>query len=323
MNNNVTDIITEKNSARKLSAVLLSVFVVIFSALTFVSMRFAIVFALAPLFIGAVACLSCVFYFYRNPLAVALPFLPFAVNLSAPVSTLGCGWLILICSLVIFLCMRGKLETFPTLICGATVYALAAGAAFIAFIVYVFGTVENAVAVFGELYNVIISATFAELGAEMVAMYIQMYDQIVMSLPAVFVAFGLLAMWLTKCFIGFIAQTVTGEKNVFGKSSHAPKGLALVYLLISMAAIFFTFSDAETYFAMNNVQSVLQFVFMFEGISAFLFERNPAMSRGKFIGIIVATSISMLIIPSFAVIIIAYYGVLRTFGRKKAETLKR
>ena len=323
MNNNFKDINKKEKSAGKLTALMLAVLTVVFSALTFVSMRFAIILALVPFFIAAVACLACVFYFYRNPLAVALPFLPFAVNLASPVSTLGCGWLILICSLVIFLCMRGKLETFPTLICGATVYALAAGTAFTVFVIYIFGSVENAVNVFGELYNVIISAAFAELGAEMVAMYIQMYDQIVMSLPAVFVAFGLFAMWLTKCFIGFIAQTVTGENNVFGKKSHAPVTLAFIYLFISLASVIFTFSDAETYFAMNNVQSVLQFVFMFEGISAFLFERNPAMSQGKFIGIIVVTSISVLIMPALAVIIIAYYGVLRTFGRKKPQAFKK
>lgn len=307
----------------KSAAVLLPVLTVAFSALTFMTLRFAVIFALAPFFIGAVACLTCVFYFFRNPLAVALPFLPFAVNLSAPVTTLGVGWLILLCSLAIFLCLRGKVDTFPTVICGATAYTAAAGVAFVAFVLHVFGKAEYAFTWFAQIYTVVVSTAFAEMGEEIVNTYLQMFDQIVMSLPAVFMAFGLIAMWLTKWLIGVIAQTVNGENNVFGKKSHAPVIFAVLYLVVSLLSILFTFSDAETYFVMNNLQSVLMFVFLGEGISAFFFERNPAMSQKKFIGIIVVFSASMLFMPSLAVVIIAYYGVFRTFDRKKTSALKR
>ena len=318
--NNIVDINKNEKSAGKLSAFWLSVLTVIFSALTFVSMRFGIVLALFPFFIGAVACLTSVFYFFRNPLAVALPFIAFAVNLTSPVSTLGCGWLILICSLVIFLCLRGKIDTFPLLICGSTVYALTVGGAFTAFIIHAFGNVSNAVEVFENIYTAFVSTAFAQLDTELVYMYGQMFDQFLLTLPAVFVVIGLLAMWTTKAFIGLIAQTATGNKNVFGKVTHAPGTLAFIFLLISLVSVFFTFSDMETYFAMNNVSSVLMFVFMGEGISAFIFERNPAMSQGKFIMTIVVVSVLMFVMPSLAVTVVSYYGVLRTFSRKKIST---
>ena len=305
-----------KKSPTRRAVALLSVLTVIFSALAFLSMRFTLVVTLVPFFVCSVVTLTCVFFYTKNPLAVALPFLPFAVNLQSPVSTLSCGWLILLCAGVIFILLRTRVDSFPFLIAGGTVYALSAGLGTVMYLIHAFGSVSEALDVFRTVYANFVTSWLSQLGEEFIKIYVELFEQVIFIMPSILMIAGLFAMWITKWSIVIVTYITVGKRRIFGAFTHAPVPLAAAFLLLSFASMFFMFADAETYYVVNNVINVLTFVFMGEGIGAFLFERGSGSIELKTVLIVLGLSMMIFILPSIVISIVAYYGAFRTILRK-------
>lgn len=305
-----------KKSPTRLATALLAVLTVIFSALAFLSMRFTLVVTLVPFFVCSVVTLTCVFFYTKNPLAVVLPFLPFAVNLPSPVSTLSCGWLILICSAVIFLMLRSRVDSFPFLIAGGTAYALSAGIGAAAYVIHNFGSVGEGIAVCKAAYSSIVTTLFSQLGQEIVSLYVALFDHFILIIPSLLMILGIFVMWITKWAIVLVTLKTVGKRRIFGALTHAPVPLAVIFLLLSFVMMFFLLADAQTYYVISNIINVLTFVFMGEGIGAFLFERDHGKSDLRTILIVLAFCVMILFLPSVVISVTSYYGAFRTILRK-------